>query len=129
MNYQTVVMNEKRYHEIVDWMQSNYPDEKFLWEKTMDKVVELFSKLPDDIWAEFSEHPTFVITKEGTAGDYFHKDALLNPFFYLILMAASKTIYEIVMNNINKKDLKICSNCKKENPNDARYCVDCGKDL
>ena len=44
-------------------------------------------------------------------------------------MAASKTIYEIVMNDINKKDLKICSNCKKENPNDARYCVDCGKDL
>lgn len=120
-------MDENRYHEIVDWMQNNYPDEKFLWEKTMDKVVELFSKLPSDIWAEFSEHPTFVITKERPEGNHLPKDAMLNPFFYLILMAASKTIYEIVLNDINKKDLKICSNCKKENPNDAKYCMDCGK--
>jgi len=53
------------------------------------------------------------------------RDIMLNPFVYLILIAASKAISDNVLNEVNKNK-KVCSNCQKENPNEAKHCMECG---
>ena len=37
-------------------------------------------------------------------------------------------LYKALVNEVNKNK-KVCSNCQKENPNEAKHCMECGNKL
>jgi ribosomal protein L40E len=46
----------------------------------------------------------------------------------MFVTLSCKATYDAVIKHLNK-DNKICSKCKKENPKEAKHCMQCGKRL
>jgi ribosomal protein L40E len=53
-------------------------------------------------------------------------ETMVNPFFLMFVTLSCKATYDAVIKHLNK-DNKICSKCKKENPKEAKRCMECGK--
>jgi ribosomal protein L40E len=127
----TEIMQLERYNEILNWIHSNFSQENFLIDTIEEKITELQNKLPSEYAIECSDNPDFILVTDSPMGTdesgtkRTRRDIMLNPFVYLILIAASRAISNNVLNeiNINKK---VCSNCQKLNPNEAKHCLECG---
>ncbi|HMG39496.1 MAG TPA: zinc ribbon domain-containing protein [Nitrososphaeraceae archaeon] len=124
-------MQLERYNEIINWIHSNFSQENFLIDTIEKKITELQNKLPSEYTIECSDSPDFILVNDSpmdtdeSGTKRTRRDIMLNPFVYLILIAASKAISDNVLNEVNKNK-KVCSNCQKENPNEAKHCMECG---
>jgi hypothetical protein len=122
-------MELEKYNEITKWFHDNFEEEQPLKKTILDYYDKVFQKLPEDYMMEYVNNPELVLVNEGVEvsdSDEPHKiQTLLNPFFSMFIVLSCKATYDVVMREINK-DKKICSKCKKENQNEAKYCMECG---
>ncbi len=121
-------MELDRYKEISNWFNETFPDEPILKEKILDKITKIFQKLPEDYYLDYKNNPNFILVKEimdESTGET-KIETMVNPFFLMFVTLSCKATYDAVIKDLNK-DNKICSKCKKENPKEAKYCTDCGK--
>lgn len=122
-------MELEKYNEITKWFNDNFKEEQFLKKIILDNYDKIFQKLPDDYLMEYVNNPELVIVNEGaepSGSNEPHKiETLLNPFFSMFIILSCKATYDAIMKEINKHK-KICSDCKKENPNEAKHCMECG---
>lgn len=122
-------MELEKYNEITKWFHDNFEEEQPLKKTILDYYDKVFQKLPEDYMMEYVNNPELVLVNEGievSDSDEPRKiQTLLNPFFSMFIVLSCKATYDAVMREINK-DKKICSKCKKENQNEAKYCMECG---
>jgi ribosomal protein L40E len=121
-------MELDRYKEISNWFNETFPDEPILKEKILDKITQIFQKLPEDYYLDYKNNPNFILVNEimdESTGET-KIETMVNPFFLMFVTLSCKATYDAVIKDLNKDD-KICSKCKKENPKEAKYCTDCGK--
>ena len=121
-------MELDRYKEISSWFNETFPDEPILKEKILDKITEIFQKLPEDYYLDYKNNPNFILVNEimDESTGVTKIETMVNPFFLMFVTLSCKATYDAVIKDLNK-DNKICSKCKKENPKEAKYCTDCGK--
>jgi len=121
-------MELDRYKEISRWFNETFPEGPFLKEKILDKFTEIYQKLPKDYYLDYKDNPNFVlinkIMDESTGETKI--ETMVNPFFLMFVTLSCKATYDAVIRDLNK-DNKICSDCKKENPKEAKHCMECGK--
>ena len=123
-------MELQRYKEISKWFNESSPDEPLLKEKILDKITEIFHKLPKDYYLDYKDNPNFVLINEimdESTGET-KIETMVNPFFLMFVTLSCKATFDAVIKHLNK-DNKICSKCKKENPKEAKHCMQCGKRL
>jgi len=123
-------MELQRYKEISKWFNESSPDEPLLKEKILDKITEIFQKLPRDYYLDYKDNPNFVLINEimdESTGET-KIETMVNPFFLMFVTLSCKATFDAVIKHLNK-DNKICSKCKKENPKEAKHCMQCGKRL
>ena len=121
-------MELEKYKEISNWFNETFPDEPLLKEKILDRITEIFQKLPKDYYLDYKDNPNFVLINEimdESTGET-KIETMVNPFFLMFVTLSCKAAYDAVINHLNKNN-KICSKCKKENPKEARRCMECGK--
>ena len=121
-------MELQRYKEISKWFNETFPDEPLLKEKILDKITEIFQKLPRDYYLDYKDSPNFVLINEimdESTGET-KIETMVNPFFLMFVTLSCKATYDAVIKHLNKVN-KICLKCKKENPKDAKHCMECGK--
>jgi ribosomal protein L40E len=121
-------MELDRYKEISRWFNETFPEGPFLKQKILDKFTEIYQKLPKDYYLDYKDNPNFVLINEimdESTGET-KIETMVNPFFLMFVTLSCKATYDAVIKDLNK-DNKICSKCKKENPKEAKYCTDCGK--
>jgi ribosomal protein L40E len=121
-------MELDRYKEISSWFNETFPDEPILKEKILDKITEIFQKLPEHYYLDYKNNPNFILVNEimdESTGET-KIETMVNPFFLMFVTLSCKATYDAVIKDLNKYN-KICSKCKKENPKEAKYCTDCGK--
>ncbi len=53
---------------------------------------------------------------------------MVNSFFLMFVTLSCKATYNALIKDLNKGN-KIFSDCKKENPKEAKHCMECGKRL
>jgi ribosomal protein L40E len=86
--------------------------------------------LPKDYYLDYKDNPNFVLISEimdESTGET-KIETMVNPFFLMFVTLSCKATYDAVIKHLNK-DNKICSKCKKENPKEAKHCMQCGKRL
>ncbi len=123
-------MQLETYKEISKWFNETFPDEPLLKEKILDKITEIFQKLPKDYYLDYKDNPIFVLINEimdESTGET-KIETMVNPFFLMFVTLSCKATYDAVVKHLNK-DNKICSKCKKENPKEAKHYMQCGKRL
>lgn len=121
-------MELQRYKEISKWFNETFPDEPLLKEKILDKITEIFQKLPRDYYLDYKDNPNFVLINEimdESTGET-KIETMVNPFFLMFVTLSCKATYDEVIKHLSK-DNKICLKCKKENPKEAKHCMECGK--
>jgi ribosomal protein L40E len=122
-------MELEKYKEITKWFHDNFEEEQPLNKMIIDYYDKVFQKLPSDYMMEYVNNPELVLVNEEVEASDSNEpqkvQTLLNPFFSMFIVLSCKATYDAVMREINK-DKKICSDCKKENPNEAKYCMECG---
>ena len=121
-------MELQRYKEISKWFNESFPDEPLLKEKILDKITEIFHKLPKDYYLDYKDNPNFVLINEimdESTGET-KIETMVNPFFLMFVTLSCKATFDAVIKHLNN-DNKICSKCKKENPKEAKHCMECGK--
>jgi hypothetical protein len=108
-------MELETYKEISKWFNETFPDEPLLKEKILDKITEIFQKLPKDYYLDYKDNPNFVLISEimdESTGET-KIETMVNPFFLMFVTLSCKATYDAVIKHLNK-DNKICSKCKKE---------------
>lgn len=123
-------MELETYKEISKWFNETFPDEPLLKENILDKITGIFQKLPKDYYLDYKDNPNFVLISEimdESTGET-KIETMANPFFLMFVTLSCKATYDAVIKHLNK-DNKICSKCKKENPKEAKHCMQCGKRL
>ncbi|CAN5448807.1 hypothetical protein BH18THE1_BH18THE1_11760 [soil metagenome] len=121
-------MDPEKYKQITKWFNDNFEDEVYLKGIIANYFEKVFRKLPSEYLMEYADNPNLVIVNESVNLDSKepHKiETLLNPFFTMFIVLSCKATYDTIMKEINK-DKKVCSNCLKENPNEAKHCMECG---
>jgi ribosomal protein L40E len=121
-------MELDRYKEISKWFNETFPEGPILKEKILDRFTEIYQKLPNDYYLDYKDNPNFILVNEildESTGETKIK-TMVNPFFLMFMTLSCKATYDEVMKDLNK-DNKICSDCKQENPKEAKHCMECGK--
>lgn len=123
-------MELETFKEISKGFNETFPDEPLLKENILDKITGIFQKLPKDYYLDYKDNPNFVLISEimdESTGET-KIETMANPFFLMFVTLSCKATYDAVIKHLNK-DNKICSKCKKENPKEAKHCMQCGKRL
>ena len=91
-------MEIERYKEISKWFNETYPDEPLLKEKILDKITEIFQKLPKDYYLDYKDNPNFVLINEimdESTGET-KIETMVIPFFLMFVTLSCKATYDAV---------------------------------